>query len=88
MLVGPGTPQRRVRRHRDVEFLAEGPQVRLLEVRVQLDLQHRRLDLSRIVDPLDLLAVEVGESDRPGQAALDLLLHGLKPSVNISQVRR
>src|SRR5208283_966186 len=59
-----GPAQRAPRFCLDPAFLMERPQSLLLETGMQLDLVDRGRDAGLASDPLDVVAVEVGDADR------------------------
>lgn len=77
MVLRAGAGERRVRRDRDAAPVAVLAQRALLEVRVQLHLQHLRLHFRRFEDPLDLGLVEIGYPQVTDQPFVLTRLHCL-----------
>lgn len=76
---GASRAQARVRGHGDPVFLAKRHEFRLLEVQVVFILKVIWDYPARVQYPSYLLDVEVRQTDRLGQATVNLVLHGLKP---------
>ena len=78
----PGGAQAGVGHHPDAELVHGGPQLPLLEVGRALHLVDGDGDPGRLVQPLDLLAVEVGHPDALQLSLVDQPLH-LPPDADV-----
>lgn len=82
VLSPPCGPEARVGHHPDAELVHGRPQLPLLEVGRALHLVDRDWNPGRVVESLDLLAVEVGHPDALEFALVDQPLH-LPPNANV-----